>query len=780
MSKFKVATLTWYAYKNYGTALQASALTNCLNKLGCDVSMIAYSPKGNIPSTKRITLADYFKKAFEILKNRENRVYSSPERDRLFNLYIKERIVETEECKTFPELRALSREFDAVVCGSDQIWSPLCYDSKYFLDFVEDTDKMIAYAPSIGSTKVENPTIRERMAKLISRFTHLSVRELQGAEIIKELTGREAKVVLDPTLLMNAEEWDRYIKVEQAPRLKEEKYIVCYFLGNSDKYMSYVRALSEKMGVPFYLIPVTERQKKSREALPFEVGPREFVSLIKNAAFVCTDSYHGMAFSINYNVPFSTFKRFEDKDKKNQNSRIFSLLKLLGMEDRVVYYKAKPKTEIFSCDFSVANGKLIELREKSLSYLSNALQKAKSDEKRGKWDFKITERCCGCGACAAVCGKKAISVKKNSEGFDHYFIDGEKCVGCGLCKSVCPMNEVIAQNLKEAKALYAIKSKNDRTLNKSSSGGVGYELASLCLEKGYAVSGCAYDKDNNKANHIWIMPDETDRLSLIQGSKYIQSETYRSLNEAQGIIKDRKVAFFGTPCQAAGLDKLLRERGLRDRALIVDLICHGVPTAHLWDKYLSDVDKKYDTGKNPDVLFRKKDYGWRNRFIEIAGNDCVYRKNEKKDDFYAFFRRGLCDMKSCSDCPYRERSAADIRIGDYWGPKFTEDTEGVSMVIANTEMGYDAVCNLANEGKCQLLEFDLGEYWTVQYPYNANIPLVREELIKELKASDSSLHSLRNKYCKYYDQVEQINRILNFFKKLTKKEKSNQDKIKWD
>lgn len=115
--------------------------------------------------------------------------------------------------KTYSELNDLNMEYDAFVCGSDQIWSPLCYDSKYFLDFVENTDKMIAYAPSIGSTKIDDSIIREKMFQHISRFKHLAVREQQGAELIKKLTGHDAKVVLDPTLLMDAAEWDEFASV---------------------------------------------------------------------------------------------------------------------------------------------------------------------------------------------------------------------------------------------------------------------------------------------------------------------------------------------------------------------------------------------------------------------------------------------------------------------------------------------------------------------------------------------------------------------------------------
>src|SRR5699024_2285823 len=134
------------------------------------------------------------------------------------------------------------------------------------------------------------------------------------------------------------------------------------------------------------------------------------------------------------------------------------------------------------------------------------------------------------------------------------------------------------------------------------------------------------------------------------------------------------------------------------------------------------------------------------------GNGQVYKKEENKDDFYAFFRRGLCYMESCSDCPYRERSAADLRIGDYWGDRFAYDKQGVSMVISNTTNGDDLINTIEFKKTCDVSPHNLTEYWSVQFPYNQTRPLIREQLITELKNDNIALHTLRKKYCAYYDQ----------------------------
>ena len=759
MERRKVAIMTWHTHENFGTVLQAGATCNVLRGLGYEPDLINYVPK---PKFTEPSFLGFVKRAVNKAKLIIKPLYVSSGRSELFKSFLKDSAGYSVSCTSFPELHDLNETYDAFICGSDQIWSPVFFDNKYFLDFVDNPNKMIAYAPSMGASKIENPFVREKMKSLISRFNHLSIREGQGAKIIKELTGQDAKVVLDPTLLLNAEEWNLYIKEAELEKI-QGKYIICYFLGEAEKYMNYVKELSKKMGVPYYVIPVTAKQKKLAETVPFEVGPCEFVSLIKNAEFVVTDSFHGTAFSANYNVPFSVFKRFKDSSSESQNSRVYSFLDMLGLGSRLVDYK-KNVGNVLECDFSVTNEKLLEKREESLQYLKNSLGSAVAEPKiQENVPFKITDLCCGCGACASVCNKGAITLVRNDDGFNNYLIDAEKCVKCGQCKNVCPMTKIKAPNMKEARALYSIKSNSQEALKKSASGGVGHELASQLLQNGYAVCGCVYETATNSAKHIWVTPDEKEKLSLLQGSKYIQSNTAEAISEIENIAKKYKIAFFGTPCQAAAIDKILSKKGLRESAVIIDLICHGVPSYHLWNKYLCDVNKKRGVGENPAVSFRGEESDWHHRMLQVVGNGKTHKQVEQKNDFYAFFRRSLCDMATCFDCPYRERSAADLRIGDYWGKKFANEKHGVSMVVANTEEGNRLVKNLS--GVCNVTEQSLDEYWSVQCPYNQHKPLIREQLIEELKDEKTDLHETRKKYCSYYDWLEKFINILKVLKR---------------
>lgn len=765
MNKKKIGIMTWYRYQNFGTALQATALYHMIEKLGYSPAMVQYEPKGHI---KDMNIRAFTKALTKKIKQVFNGTYISPNRDNLYAEYMQNRVTETDKCLSYSELYDLNTTLDAFVCGSDQIWSPLCFDDKYFLSFVEDERKMIAYAPSIGAEKIENPIIKGKMADLIARFSKLSVRESHGVSIIKEITGKEAKNVLDPTLLMTSSEWDLFADTNNTKKI-DTPYILCYFLGDDRKYLKYVKRLSKETKLPFYIIPLTKKQYTSEHSVPFEVGPSEFVSLIKNAKYVCTDSFHGMAFSINYHIPFFAFKRFADNSIDNQNSRIFSLLNLLKLEDRIVDKSNDNIKNMLSCDFVYADEMLTTHRKLSLDFLRESLMQATQDITKLTWDYSIADLCCGCGACAAQCSKNAISITKNDEGFWHYQINKDLCIGCGKCKSVCPMMNIAAKALYDSVSMYSVKSKNAVTLKHSSSGGIAHELSKLYNREGYYISGCMYDTSSNSAKHCIISPNGTENLSLLQGSKYIQSNSADAICKVKQLSLENKVLFFGTPCQVAGLDKLLKASGNRENVLLVDLICHGVPSYYLWNKYLQEIRHLYHIGSNPNVVFRNKRYPWRKMTISITDNRMQYVKNEIKDDFYAFFRRGLCYMQSCSDCPYREKSSADLRIGDYWGERFKSDKEGVSMVLANTQKGQEMISLLNKENLCDIHEQNLSEYWSVQFPYNPQRPLFRETLISELKEDSIRLKDLRKKYCGGYDFYERYAKYIKLLKKVIRR-----------
>ena len=763
--------MTWYTYRNYGTALQASALYHTIRELGYDPDMIRYLPRGYREEPKMTDFRFWLDKIKNKLSVWNNRPYHSQDRDMLFRDYLLDHITETQYCASLPELKELNEIYDAFVCGSDQIWSLQGFEDPYFLPFVSDPNKKIAYAPSMGQTGFLREEKKLRFLELIRDFRHLSVREEQGAKLIRELTGKEVKVALDPTLLMNSRQWDAFIR-KNTPHLTSKPYILCYFLGDSQRYMAYVRKLSVRMDMPYYVIPIAIKEARDDHAIPFAVGPEEFVSLIRDAAFVCTDSFHGTAFSINYNIPFCVFQRFRENDSKSQNSRIIHLLHKTGLESRLVKdCRCHDVARMVQCDYSEANRRLARMRTESIAFLKNALEEATGDHPSNlyKTDCVGADYCCGCGACAAVCPVSAIQMEVSDEGFWRCRVDHNCCIHCGRCAAVCPMENISAGRLKESPGLYCAQSKSDAVLAGSSSGGIGFELADYFHRLGYLVCGAAYHSDINRTEHILIHTHETEQLKRLQGSKYIQSRTDAVMKQLWNDSGNDPILFFGTPCQTAAFDKLLRLKKIRDRGILVDLICHGVPSINLWDRQIEQMNRISGIGEHPAVSFRSRADSGKLRMLRAEGNGKIYLSSERKDDFYGFFRRGLCHMDTCYSCPYRERSGADLRIGDYWG--IDSGWKGLvpSMVIANTEKGQQIIRILRDQNKCTVAERPISEYWRVQHPYNVSPPLVRDQLILDLQQKQIPLSVLRQTYCRYYDLQEQIQRWKARAKKLLKK-----------
>lgn len=769
----KVGIMTWFRYINYGTALQATALYKIVKQLGYQPFMIDYTPKGKTVEQKNVTAKYVAEKCIKKVRN-HNMESVAADVEKRFHYYIHETFAISEPCKTYPELEELSEKCNAVICGSDQIWSPLCFDPNYFLPFV-DSKKKIAYAPSIGSSVISNKFTADKMTTLISEFNFLSVREQKGADIIKQLTGLKAKVVVDPTLLIDVEEWKASACTTSVETQMPEHYILGYFLGDNERYYSYMKRMSEELKLPAYIIPINTKQTKKTKPVPFTVGPAEFVSLIMNASFVCTDSFHGIAFSCNFNTPFVAFERFKNGSTQEQNSRIHNLLDSLNLQWRLREPgDMKHDVALLNANFEVANEHLKKLRAQSKEYLQDTLKKATSGgtcAPKKAIPYQITSLCCGCGTCATVCPKSAITITKNDDGFEHYKIDNNLCTQCGLCKTVCPFVHITAQPIQDAKLLYSAKSKENSILKKSSSGGIAYVLTESLGHTGYNVCGVQYNAQKKQAEHIIAKPQDSLQWHKFQGSKYIQSVSAQAIKEIVSLPEEKNL-FFGTPCQVAGLDKVLRKKHCRENFLLVDLICHGVPSQLVWNKYLEQTASAYHLGEHPNVQFRDKVNGdWRRRRLLLTDSTGThsYMKSEKRDDFYALFRRGYCYMESCFECPYREKSAADIRIGDYWGSRFESDKTGVSMVIANTKAGLLAINELNEEEKIELHPQELAEFWTVQYPQNASRPVFREELIERLKNPNISLHDLRTHYCKMADCQEAFEDFKQRVKKILHK-----------
>lgn len=196
--------------------------------------------------------------------------------------------------------------------------------------------------------------------------------------MVEDLSGRKAELVCDPTLLLNKEEW---MEIQQEKPIIDGKYILCYFLGKNIQHRKFAERLKEKTGCKIVSLNHSDEyvkySDKFADETPYNIGPGEFVNLIRNAEYVCTDSFHGTVFSLINNVEFFTFERFSSKNSKvSTNSRIYSLLDLVGLQNRLLKgYEEIDNIINKKIDFSEVNDKIKTFRNNSKEFLKNSLIK---------------------------------------------------------------------------------------------------------------------------------------------------------------------------------------------------------------------------------------------------------------------------------------------------------------------------------------------------------------------------------------------------------------------
>ena len=708
----KIGIMTWFKHNNYGTVLQVYALQKVLTLFGNEVSVINYST--------RIRKTMFHEMDFKYINSKiSNKLLRSKyganynKASEKFAEFRQKHLNLTNTCDTHMELKSISDSFDKVVCGSDQVWNPNFFDKHYFLDFVSSNSKKISYAPSIGVDDIKNSDIKDKIKNYLNSFSSLSVREEQGKKVLEKICDKKIEVVLDPTLLLSKEEWKESFKLEE----NNSQYILCYFLGDNKRYVKAARELSKRLNLPLRIFPTTPLITKFKESeILFNCGPKEFVENLYNASFVLTDSFHGLAFSINFEKDFYALKRFSN-NSTSQNSRIFNILNNLGLIDRIY----EDNIDLSAIDYDKVSSVLEKEREKSINYLKNAIS-----EKNSNCDSSIIcNNCTGCGMCAAVCPKKCISIVKNDDGFYKFKVDKEKCINCNLCKKVCAQNQNNSVLIKDKQKMYSAITKTSETLLTSSSGGVAYELSLKAIEMGYPIIGCTYDYKNNRAEHIVI--NNKENIIKISGSKYLQSYTK---NAFEVITNLDKAVIFGTPCQIASIDNYLRIVKKRDNFILIDLICHGVPSYLLWDKLISELNVE-----TYDVRFRNKKY--KHKKVLTINSKAI-----SNDRFYTYYDSGLIYNECCYDCNYRERMSSDIRIGDFWGKK---SENGISKVLINSSLGEQLFTSIL--GDLNYTEENVVDFYSNQQKKNVILPIERYTLLRELRTSDSNVSEISKKYC---------------------------------
>ena len=582
-----------------------------------------------------------------------------------------------ETLKTDP--RALSRErhdskqiaeYDAFITGSDQVWNPYYWttSSVDFLQFAPE-HKRIALAPSFGIAKLPKQRCAD-FRRWLNSIPHLSVREDAGAKIVKELTGRDAKVLLDPTFALTKEQWLSYAK---EPKLHPKTdYVFCYFLGNeTNRYVRYIENYAKHNNCE--IVDVCD----IHDLRYYDIEPREFVWLLANAKTVFTDSFHGTAFSINLQVPFVVFERVEGGS--SMSSRISFVLKKTGLEHRK--FPLDKDVRVDEISFINAEQVVSHERETTKTYLREALASA---QRENTPMLASHYHCTGCGACFNACKAGALKLCADEEGFCYPKIDASKCIHCNACERACPADKVLPPE-ESTNAYYAFANDTDICKN-SSSGGLFSLLAAEILRQGGTVFGAGFD-EKFRVCHRRI--DTKAEIAKLRTSKYVQSDIGLTVREVEAFLKNGKtVLFAGTPCQIAALKQYLKQD--YTSLYTQDIICHGVPSPGVWEKYLSEMHG----GKEiQSVSFRDKTLGWNSFSMKVTYQDgTAYRELATMDTYERAFLANLILRPSCYQCQYKTVArVSDLTLADYWGVETVhpelKDQQGVSLVLTHTEKG---------------------------------------------------------------------------------------------
>jgi hypothetical protein len=267
---------------------------------------------------------------------------------------------------------ACTSNYEVFITGSDQVWNMDWYCKEYFLDFVPNSKRKIAYAASMPNTKLSDEQ-KQIVCKHLKSFGDISVREKETADFLEELTGRKVEWVLDPTLLLSKDDWDEIC----APRVIKEKYIFCYFLGTDKLHRNIAKKFAKKMGYKIVTLPhlaeVNINDLTFGDMKLYDISPEQFISLIKYAEYVITDSFHATVFSNIYQTKYFVFDRIGIGE---MSSRIKSLVLLTGEDFRFCKEQGQSAKYMLSKkDIAVPqlSDELLKMKEKSIEFLKRNL-----------------------------------------------------------------------------------------------------------------------------------------------------------------------------------------------------------------------------------------------------------------------------------------------------------------------------------------------------------------------------------------------------------------------
>lgn len=371
----RIGVTTWFRDMNYGTILQALALQTYLKKLGHSPALINYLPPRNFPKDKRRTFMQKVQNKLDyICTNKYHQEHSdvfNQKRQRFFDT-IDSLCNVTAPVKDDKDFAEISKDFDAFICGSDQIWNPNWMDKHFFLDYVDGREKKkISYAPSIGLGKLPEQSIGT-YAELLKDFSAVSLREEDAVSQLSNALNKPVKNVCDPVFLLNKNEW---LELSGNERKIKEPYLFYYFLTYNSRHWLAVKKFARKHNLKIVGMPVVGRQFYVFGTNEYiNSAPLDFINYINNAEYVFTDSFHATSFSILLETQFYVFEQFSDKSCFNTNSRVINILNKFKISERLLKHNSMKISESDDIDFSAAHKNAEGFINSSKEYLLNSLK----------------------------------------------------------------------------------------------------------------------------------------------------------------------------------------------------------------------------------------------------------------------------------------------------------------------------------------------------------------------------------------------------------------------
>ncbi len=772
--KFGILTLFHKNY-NWGGVLQGYALKTLLETEFSNVQadLLIYWGKNAVYKNKfqqalQYSPLDICRKIIKNLGRNDGCREKLTLRYSLFDTFMEENTTNPRKYNDETLIEA-ALEYDCLISGSDQVWNPNVGCAGYFQKMITSECRKVAYAASIARDDLSKYE-RKKMIPLIAKFDAVSVRERTAKSILDKYSASQLQVteVLDPVMMLSREEWNR---VSQKSTINfKGRYAVAFFFSESEQYRrkiaEYCRARNLQLKfIPFAqgaYIPSDEVGEADRL---YDLGPSEFVNLFQNAQCIFTDSFHGCVFSIIFQKMFCAFER-DKKSRVSKNSRLRDLLEKFGLSDRLIVDVSQLDSVIEKpIDYVQVNALHQRYKIDSMDFLRGALfayTEKKTINISHVGELK-KDQCSGCALCVTQCPKKCIEMCQDPEGFFYPIVNEKNCIQCGYCLHIC--NQKNCTKKPTGKDTYLGFHKDEAVRAQSSSGGLFYALAAHVLQEGGCVYGAAYANEFS-VKHIRV--DSAEDLPSLMTSKYVQSQMDGIFGKILEDLKNGRVVLFsGTPCQTAAVDYYTQKLFRKDNLILVDFICHGVPSPGVWQSYIKYLENNHRS-KMVSVSFRDKSKGWHDFHLKVASAHADIFESHEMNAYMRSFLSNKNIRNSCYRCMFKDCNyVSDITVGDAWKveqvyPAWADD-KGTSLFVVRTALGQKLINQIADN--FQYRETDYTS-WTQMNPSlieSTLAPIGRSAFFQDYLLMDT------NAFWRKYSKVPSKKRVRYSLKKIARR-----------